>query len=318
MNGISCFGKRNQVARLGVLLLAAALVVGVMGCDVPAPAPSLDLEIRTWHDLDAVRDNLGGRHLLMNDLDATTAGYQELASGAADGGKGWRPLGSPAHAFTGSFDGQGFEIRDLVIDRPVENWVGLFSVVGGAGVVENVAVVSAAVRGYGVVGGLVGANTGSVRYSCFSGTVTGGFETAGGLAGFVSQGGTVANSYFSGNLTGEKHVGGLVGQNEGGVSYSYSTGTVTGEENVGGLIALNVGTVSNSFWDAESSAIEASDGGTGKTTAEMQDIATFTDTETEGLDEPWDIVVVAQGDRNTAYVWNIVDGEGYPFLSWQP
>lgn len=318
MNRTPGFGKRHQVVKAGILLLAASLFVGLMGCDLPAPAPSLDLEIRTWHDLDAVRDNLGGRHLLMNDLDATTAGYQELASEAADGGKGWRPIGSPVHPFLGSLDGQGFEIRDLVIDRPIENWVGLFSVVGGAGVVENVAVVSAAVRGYGVVGGLVGANTGSVRYSYFSGTVTGGFENAGGLVGFVSHAGTVSNCYFSGNLTGEKRVGGLVGHNEGGVSYSYSTGTVTGEEDVRGLIALNVGTVSNSFWDAESSAIEASDGGTGKTTAEMQNIATFTDTETEGLDEPWDIIAVAQGERNTAYAWNILDGEAYPFLSWQP
>ena len=40
-------------------------------------------EIRTWYDLDAIRDNLCGNYTLMNDLDSTTAGYEGLASPAA-------------------------------------------------------------------------------------------------------------------------------------------------------------------------------------------------------------------------------------------
>ena len=51
-------------------------------------------EIRDWYDLDAIRDNLGGSYILMNDLDSTTAGYEELASPTANGGKGWEPIGS--------------------------------------------------------------------------------------------------------------------------------------------------------------------------------------------------------------------------------
>jgi hypothetical protein len=55
-----------------------------------------------------------------------------------------------------------------------------------------------------------------------------------------------------------------------------------------------------------------SDGGTGKTTEEMQDIATFS-----GAD--WNIIGVDDADdRNDAYTWNTVDGDTYPFLSWQP
>ena len=53
-------------------------------------------------------------------------------------------------------------------------------------------------------------------------------------------------------------------------------------------------------------------GGTGKTTAEMQDIATFSGA-------TWDIVAVDNpGTRNPSYIWNIVDTETYPFLSWEP
>jgi hypothetical protein len=77
--------------------------------------------------------------------------------------------------------------------------------------------------------------------------------------------------------------------------------------------------VINSFWDSENSGQATSDGGTGKTTTEMQDITTFTDTDTEGLDEPWDMTTVANpGTRNPAYIWNIANGVTYPFLSWQP
>jgi len=79
-------------------------------------------------------------------------------------------------------------------------------------------------------------------------------------------------------------------------------------------VGYNQGTVSNSFWDMETSGMEESDGGTGKTTVEMQDIGTFADTATEGLDDPWVIIAVALGVTNPAYTWNIVDGQAYPFL----
>jgi hypothetical protein len=43
----------------------------------------------------------------------------------------------------------------------------------------------------------------------------------------------------------------------------------------------------------------------------MKSIATFTGA-------AWDIIAVSDiSERNPAYIWNIVDGETYPFLSWQ-
>jgi len=44
----------------------------------------------------------------------------------------------------------------------------------------------------------------------------------------------------------------------------------------------------------------------------MKNIATFS-----GV--TWNITaVVNPGARNSSYIWNIVDGVTYPFLSWQP
>ena len=95
------------------------------------------------------------------------------------------------------------------------------------------------------------------------------------------------------------------------MSNSYSTGSVTGGVNVGGLVGRDYnGTVSNSFWDTETSGQDTSDGGTGKTTAEMKDIITF-------LDAGWNIIAVALNETNPAYIWNIVNNVTYPFLSWQ-
>jgi hypothetical protein len=85
---------------------------------------------------------------------------------------------------------------------------------------------------------------------------------------------------------------------------------VTGGSSVGGLVGSNRGTVSRAFWDTQTSGRVASAGGTGKTTAEMQDIATFSGA-------TWDMTAVAASETNLACTWNIIDGETYPFLSWQ-
>ena len=249
----------HYVKRLSIFLIMAVLIVGMVGCGDTTPT----VEIQDWYDLDAIRENLGGSYLLMNDLDSTTAGYEDLASTTASGGNGWEPIETSYNPFTGILDGQGYEIRDLSIDRPQRNYVGLFGYVDEGGTIEDIGATNVDVTGYHYVGGLVGSNQG-----------------------------TVTDSYSIGSVMGEEYVGGLVGYREGYVSFS--------------------------FWDTATSGQDTSDGGTGKTTAEMQDIDTFTDTETQGLYEPWDMIAVANpGTRNSNYIWNIVDDETYPFLSWQ-
>ncbi len=311
--------RRKYLVRVSIFLVTVALIAGMVGCDGDGyTPPSENLEIQTWYDLDDVRNNLAGNHTLMNDLDSTTAGYEELASPTANQGKGWEPIGSPdphdpyrIDLFTGSFDGQGYEIRDLFINRPDESLVGLFGIVGG-GHIENIGVVNVTVTGDNEVGGLVGhIDDGTVRNSYATGNVNGERYYVGGLVG--CNGDTVTNSYSTGSVTGHGFVGGLVGGGRGTVRNSYSTGSVTGDRDVGGLVGLNFSDliVSNSFWDIETSGQSTSVGGTGKTTTEMQDIATFSGA-------GWNITAVAPGSTNTTCIWNIINGVTYPFLSWQP
>jgi hypothetical protein len=355
--------------RIGIFLIMVALIVGMAGCGGGGyTPPSQNLEIRTWYDLDAVRNNLAGNHTLMNDLDSTTTGYEELASPTANQGKGWEPIGTDRLRFSGTFDGQGYEISDLFINRPDEDDVGLFGWVGKEGIIKDIGVVNFTTIGEDSVGGLVGYNRyGTVKNSYSTGSVTGndlvgglvgenqvfstvsdsyssanvnGQKSVGGLVGYNDYG-TVSNSYSTGSVTGYsavgglmgtnlifstvndsyssanvnggQNVGGLVGDNWGTVNNSYSTGSVTGDSSVGGLVGANemVGTVVTSFWDTETSGLEESDGGTGTTTTEMQNIVTFSEA-------GWDITAVANvGTRNPSFIWNIVNDEIYPFLSWQ-
>jgi len=188
------------------------------------------------------------------------------------------------------------------------------SIVGGLvgwndGIVNN-SYATCIVAGESIVGGLVGDNKGNVSNSCSTGRVSGD-SSVGGLVGWNT--GTLSNSYATSNVVAVGLVGGLVGLNDHGiVSNSYSNGSVTSNQYVGGLVGLSdEGTVLNSFWDTQTSEQATSGGGTGKTTAEMQDIVTFSSA-------GWDIITVINPDiRNSAYIWNIVDDETCPFLSWQ-
>jgi hypothetical protein len=187
-----------------------------------------------------------------------------------------------------------------------------FGVVNEGEVIKDISVVTVIVVGENYVAGLVGENRGTVSNSYSSGSVAG-YVGVGGLMG--SNAGTVSSSYSTCEVTGNSSVGGLVGYSSSGtVSKSYSTGRVTGSSSVGGLVGANneeEATVNNSFWDTQTSGQSASDGGTGKTTAEMKDVATFSGA-------GWNIAAVAPDARNPSYIWNIVTGVTYRFLSWEP
>jgi hypothetical protein len=335
------------MARVSILLVTVAFLITVAPITgmVGYVSPSQNHEIWTWYDLNAIRNDLGGNYTLMNDLDSTTPGYQELASPTANQGEGWQPIAAyqpwAATTFTGfmgTFDGQGHQIRDLYVNRPDELGAGLFGEVGQEGVIKSIRVVNASVTGDGFVGlfavvdlggriqntsvanasvtgrafvgGLVGANRGTVNSSHSTGDVSAN-HIVGGLVGENSYG-TVIDSYSTGSVTGNSVVGGLVGSNyQATVSSSYSAGSVSGNNTIGGLVGDDSGTISNSFWDTETSGQATSAGGTGKTTAEMKDIATFSAT-------GWEICAVPPGATNPACTWNIVGSETYPFLSWQP
>ena len=185
---------------------------------------------------------------------ATNLDFDTNGSGAADAGDaywndsaGWEPISLSRNA---TFDGNGYTIVNLYINLPnlpyAQYPIGLFGSNGIGGTIRNVVLdgvdVTDGRSGFGFrsgVGGLVGANWGSISGSTVNGAVTGD-DYVGGLVGF-SEHGTISGSAASGTVTGKDYVGGLVGRNSATISGSTVNGTVTGNDYVGGLVGWNRG-----------------------------------------------------------------------------
>jgi len=245
------------------------------------------------------------------DIDAaTTSGW--------DGGAGFLPIGNSITAFTGSYNGQGGTVAGLTINRPTTTFVGLFGFAVG-GEVKNIGVTTASITGNYFVGGIVGYVLNSTDIAnCFSsGSVTGNYFV-GGLTGFLDDGSLLDNCGSTASVSGNRYVGGLSGRNLASVSDCYAAGSVSGTSYTGGLAGDGAGTATNSFYDTQTTGQTTSAGGTGKTTAEMKDIATYTSLATSGLTTAWDFVGEENDDSGILDWWNMdtTYNSGYPVPSW--
>ncbi len=230
-------------------------------------------------------------------------------------GCGWSPIST----FTGNYDGQGYIISNLYINRPDSNDQGLFGYAASA-TIKNLGVTNADIAGNQRVGGLVGMTdtfdifniTNTEIRNCFSTGQVSGNSQAGGLVGTGSYA-TISNCYTTSSANSTMYSGGLVGSIfSSNISKCYSTGNVGGMLYSGGLIGQNDGsTVSNSFWNTQTSGQSSSSGGTGKTTAEMMTQSTFTDA-------GWDFAGETVNGTQDTWSINSAVNNGFPYLTWQP
>ena len=185
--------------------------------------------------------NGNAEFVLANDIDLSA--YRENG--------GWTPIGTNSE-FSATFDGNGYKIKNLYINRPDKDYQGLFGrLKSKSGKIFNTGVENASVIGRNFVAGLVGVgNYATISNSYSTGTVTGQDDYVAGLVG-VGRSATISNSYSTGTVTGQgNNVGGLVGSGYSAtISNSYSTGTVTGQGSyVGGLVGSGYSaTISNSY-----------------------------------------------------------------------
>jgi hypothetical protein len=238
---------------------------------------------------------------------------------------------SPRLYFTGVFDGNGHTISNFTYDSNDTDYTGLFGCVDVGGEIKDLGLIgpnvdagtgwyvgslvginygtitncysAGSVSGDWYVGGLVGCNTYGTITSCYSTAGVSGRYRVGGIVGSNNEG-TIHNCYSSGSATGTSAVGGLVGVNSryGIITNCYTTGSVFGNSFVGGLVGSNYyGPVLGCFWDIQTSGRTTSEGGTGKTTEQMQDLNTF----------------LYWGVCGNEGVWTIDDGNDYPRLAWQ-
>ncbi|ASB49769.1 InlB B-repeat-containing protein [Alkalitalea saponilacus] len=265
-----------------------------------------------------------------NDIDLDVAPYNS--------GLGWEPIGRPVEGdyvdqgFQANYNGNGYQIKGLYINRPNEDYVGLFGYTTRSAKIRNVRIVNGYVtgrdhaggvlgynsnestiedsyfdgfvKGSEYVGGLVGRNTGAYVLTSFSLGLVQGERSVGGLVGFNSftsgsQG--VLASYSNASVIGDSYVGGLIGHsNNGYIANSYSVGMIICDTWCGGLVGLNEGSISQNAWNKETAGLDWIDpvgAGSPKTTEEMLDADVMSPILVHGMVLP--------------------NGEAYGYLAWQ-
>ena len=164
-------------------------------------------------------------YILLNDIDANV------------GAAGFTPIGGCVTPFTGVFDGQGFTIHNLFINRPMMGSVGLFCSIDMGAVIKNVSLENIVIIGNNNVGGLVGyLYSGGTLSDCsvLSGSVTAA-HGAGGLVGGSS--GVITRCHAMASVEADDFAGGLVGHNLNEISDSYASGNVSCTNSYGGGLA---------------------------------------------------------------------------------
>jgi len=254
-------GKASKI--LGILLVFGMFAGSATAFAGGSGTQSDPYEIQTCQQLQDMNTDLSAYYELTSDVDCS--GTETWNSG-----NGFAPVGIDFRdTFSGNFDGNGYNIDSLYIDRPGENDNGLFGYLDDSGSIGNFSVTNSNITGDSQTGIASGRSTGTVENVMVDGKVTGGAQT-GGAVGFVVKG-SINNVYSYADVYGGLESGGLVGeQNSGSISNSFSTGFVELGTDTGGFIGYDTGgTVSDSYWNTETSNFSTSEGGTGLTTSQM-------------------------------------------------
>jgi len=281
-DGVDCYGW-NAYNQSEDYTCVVVPVVSPAGCN-----------INTCQDLQNMANDLSGDYSLCWPIDCAGFDFGD--------GNGFKPVGDfgpdgfyPSGddiPFIGSFDGNGFTITGLDINRPLSNGVGLFGLIFN-NTIQNVGLIDVDIKGYGDVGSLVGRNVGTVNNSHSTGSVNG-RDLVGGLIGVnaeVSYAGGINSTGYSGGINSTGYSVGAI------INNSYFTGVVNSTlGDAGGLVGGNVGTISNSYSTGNVTDIS------GENTTTMKTQSTFTNA-------GW----------NFTDIWTIdsPDGTSYPYFQGQ-
>jgi|GEM_PF-1578440 len=165
----------------------------------------------------------------------------------------WTSIGSYSKQYAGTFDGQGYKITGLKGPN------GLFAYSNTESCIKNVAVEGIITQASSNIGGIMGANYGSISNCSFRGSIVSTGQRVGGIAG-NNVGGTIENcanyadikastTYYATELD----VGGIAGQSSGSLKNCYNLGAMTGScpgsgcGEIGGITGKSTGTIQNCY-----------------------------------------------------------------------
>ncbi|MCK5561325.1 MAG: putative Ig domain-containing protein, partial [Thermoplasmata archaeon] len=252
---LSIFIILSNFVVINILLDDSAVIFNVSAFPGGDGSPGNPYQISNVTELQNMSSNLSAHYILINDINAsitTTWNWNGTIY------NGFIPIANdtdPATSwfqgvnFSGSFDGQGYNITGLFMNRSTDEYIGLFGRVNSSAVFKNVNIINYSVFGDFYVGGLIAYNNGGTVTNCnTTGTINVPGDSwsdthyLGGLIGYNL--GPVTNCITKGDIynSGE-YAGGLIGENDATVtnctSYVNVTGLTWGGGYKGGLIGYN-------------------------------------------------------------------------------
>jgi len=231
---------------------------------------------------------------IASDTDSSTAGFQ----------------GTP---FSGTFDGNKHKISNLACGSSDKDYIAFFGQLSSTAEVKDLFLYDMSSTGRSLVSAICAHNDGGQISQCAATGQVDGWSGVGGLCGLNENKASIENSFSHAKVTSSgtssSYIGGFCAQNSATISKCYSAGVMSLAylaTDVGGFCGSNsgVGTIDDSFWDTAVSAVFISSGGTGKSSAAMKLLLTFT---SAGWSAP--------------YPWQKSDSsgifDGYMMLAWQ-
>ncbi|MDX9853319.1 MAG: tandem-95 repeat protein, partial [Tenuifilaceae bacterium] len=201
---------------------------------------------------------------LMNDLDFAGSDYSKENSE-----QGWLPLsfggdmhGMPKMPFSGHFHGGGHTIKNLYINRPTSDGIGLFIGVDN-GSIDSLGLENVHVVGNEFVGALCGKTEAGHLTHCYATGTVHGFKYVGGLVGEATMNSTLTRCYANVSVRGTSRIenerevvgnsfGALAGRFDfGNIESCYAAGSVRGAQMAGGMCgSLTRTTITNCYTTA--------------------------------------------------------------------
>jgi len=197
----------------------------------------------------------------LQDMNQNLTGYYTLVSNVDCSGFNFSAVGNLAAKFSGQLDGGSHTILNLV---PADGSfaIGLFGATDGA-VIKNLKLEGGTVSISPMnpyVGGVVGFAQNTTLTNVHSNQTinSNSYGYLGGLVGIISNNDTIAESSFSGNLSGtdtNSYTGGIAGliyDSASSITNSYTTGTIyppSGGHSIGGIVGSNFsgGSITNVY-----------------------------------------------------------------------
>jgi Secretion system C-terminal sorting domain/SprB repeat/Ig-like domain CHU_C associated len=236
----------------------------------------------------------------------TTADF-EVGGQFYNGGLGFSPIGNVSTYFQGKYNGNGFTIENLKINRPNQNNVGLFGYTV-ASLIRKLGLKNVNITGESYVGGIAGIYLEGTLNECYATGSVSGVNYVGGIFGGVGYS-NVNNCYSTVNVPNYFQTSSFIGYpEETNFLNCYAVTTLTNN----GPVFFGYGGATNSiiscYYDSQTSGTTINNDALPKTTLEMKTQSTFTD---------WDFT--GETTNGTNDIWKAIPypGAGYPILAWQ-